>query len=70
MTPEMKEKIKKRRDAVYLAVKQQRGDLYRQAVNIGHLAMIDFGGSDENKRAAEVEAAVMSLVAEAAGIDV
>jgi hypothetical protein len=34
------------------------------------MALIDFGGADEVKRAAGVEIAAMDLVARAAGIDV
>ena len=70
MTPDMKERLEKRRKALYAAVKNNRPDLYERAVQIGHMAMADFGGHDENKRAAVVEGAAMSLVAEAAGIDV
>lgn len=70
MTPDMKERIEKRRKALYLAVKQQRPDLYEGAVQVGHMATVDFGGSDELKRAAAVENAAMSLAAQAAGIDV
>ena len=67
MTPE-REKLERRRAALYAAVKNARPDLYERAVQVVHLALIDFGGVDENKRAALVEAAVMSLVAEAAEI--
>lgn len=67
MTPDMKERLEKRRKALYLAVKQQRPELYEGAVKVGHMAMVDFGGSDEVKRAAAVECAAMSLAAEAAG---
>ena len=70
MTPDMQERIRKRREALYLAVKQQRPDLYRKAVEVAHLSMPEFGGNDPVKRAAGVENAVMSLVAEAAGIEV
>ena len=70
MSPEMKEKFEARRKALYLAVKNQRPDLYEAAVRVGHMALIDFGGSDENKRAATVEIAAMDLAARAAGIDV
>lgn len=70
MTPDMKERIEKRRKALYLAVKQQRPDLYEGAVHVGHMAMVDFGGKDEVKRAAAVENAAMSLAAQAAGIEV
>ena len=58
------------RKALYLAVKQQRPELYRRVVEVAHLSMPEFGGDDPVKRAAGVENAVMSLVAEAAGIDV
>lgn len=59
---ELREKIQRRRAETYLWVKNYRPELYEKAVRIGHMAMIDFGGSDEIKRAAEVEAAVMDLI--------
>jgi hypothetical protein len=65
---QLREKMRKRREALYAAVRAQRPDLYESAVKVGHMAMIDFGGADETKRAAGVEHAVMSLLAEAAGI--
>ena len=70
MTPEMQERIDKRRKALYLAVKQQEPELYRKAVEVAHLAMIDFGGADEVKRAAAVENAIISLIADARGVEV
>ena len=70
MTPELKEKIERRRRALYLAVKHERPDLYEAAVRVGHMALIDFGGANELARSAAVEIAAMDLVARAAGIDV
>lgn len=70
MDPKIKEKIEQRRKAIYLAVKTHRPDLYRRAVEVAHLSMPEFGGNDPVKRAAGVENAVMSLVAEAAEIEV
>lgn len=69
MTPDMKERIEKRREALYLAVKNLRPDLYEGAIRVGHLALISFGGNDETRRAAAVECAAMDLAAAAAGID-
>lgn len=66
---DVQERIRKRREALYLAVKQQHPDLYRRAVEVAHLSMIEFGGHDEIKRAAGVENAVMSLLAEALEIN-
>jgi hypothetical protein len=68
MDEQLKRKLEERRKALYIAVRNQRPDLYRKAVEVGHLALTNFGGTDENKRAAIVEAAVMSLVADAAEI--
>lgn len=68
MTPDMKERIEKRRKALYLAVKQEQPELYRKAVEIAHLAMIEFGGHDEVKRAAAVETAIIGLLADATGV--
>ena len=70
MTPDMLERLERHRKALYLAVKNNRPDLYERVVQVGHLALPDFGGRDDNKRAATVEHSVMALVAEAAGIDV
>ena len=64
----LKDRIERRRQALYLAVKNARPDLYRKAVEVGHLGLSSFI-RDENKRAAEIEAAVMWLIAEAAEID-
>ena len=70
MTPDMKKRIEKRRKALYLSVKNSRPDLYEGAIRAGHLALVDFGGSNETQRAAAVECAAMSLAATAAGIDI
>ena len=68
MDEQMKERLARRQKELYRAVRANRPDLYEKAVQIGHLAMLDFGGHDENKRAATVEHAVMSLVADLEGI--
>ena len=71
MNIEMKRRcLKIRQKAVYAALKNADMGLYRRAVEIAHLAMIDFGGRDKNKRAAAVETAVMSLLVEVLGITV
>jgi hypothetical protein len=66
MTPreQLQAKAEARTKATYRAVRAAEPRLYERAVEIGHLAMISFGGEDENRRAAGVEAAVMSLIAE------
>lgn len=61
----MKAKMEERRKALYAQVRNVAPELYERAVQIGHLAMPEFGGHDVLKRAATVEAAAMSLVAEA-----
>ena len=70
MSPDLKERIERRRKALYAAVKAERPDLYEAAVRVGHMALIDFGGRDENKRAATVEIAAMDLAATAAEITI
>lgn len=70
MSPEMSTRIEERRKAFYLAVKNHSPKLYEAAVRVGHMAMQDFGGTDEVKRAATVEACAMDLIVQAAGIDV
>jgi hypothetical protein len=67
---EFQERMERRRKALYQAVKAERPDLYQRAVEVGHMALADFGGRDEAKRAAAVEAAAMSLAAEAAGLPI
>lgn len=59
----LKERLEARSKAVYRAVRAERPDLYAAAVRIGHLALPAFE-RDENKRAANVEGAVMSLIAD------
>ena len=68
MDEQMRERLVLRQKELYRVVRANRPGLYERAVQIGHLAMVDFGGRDENKRAAGVEHAVMSLVAELEGI--
>ena len=68
MTDEQLRKLEERRKALYAAVRNNAPELYERAVQIGHLALPEFGGHDPNKRAACVEAAAMSLVAEALGL--
>ena len=70
MTPAMEEKIKRHRKALYLTMKQERPDLYELAIRVGHMALSNFGGHDETKRAATVEISAMELAAKAAGIKV
>lgn len=70
MTPQFKEKLERRREQLYAAVKANRPDLYRRAVEVGHMAMEAFGGSNELQRCARVEMSAMELAALAAGIDV
>lgn len=65
---QLKRKLEEHRKALYAAVKQDRPDLYRRCVEVGHLAMPEFGGPDPVRRAASVEAAAMLLVAEALGL--
>lgn len=67
MTPEMKQRIEERRKALYRAVREEEPEAYRKAVEIGHLGLSVFI-ADENKRAAEIECAVMGLIAEIKGI--
>lgn len=64
MTVDVQRLLKQRRKALYVAVGQNRPDLYRRAVDISHLSLIAFGGDDETKRAALVEGSIMSLIAE------
>ena len=68
MNDNFKSTLEKRLKQLYGAVKNQRPDLYDRVVQVAHLATVEFGGADELKRAAFVEAAVMGLVADAAGI--
>lgn len=70
MDANLQRKLEERRKALYLAVKNHSPSLYEAAVRVGHMAMADFGGKDEVKRAATVEACAMDLIARAAGIDV
>ena len=70
MSPNRLELLERRRKAVYDAVRAANPELYWRAVEIGHLALIDFGGNDETRRAATVEASVMSLLATALNIEV
>jgi hypothetical protein len=71
MTPvdQFRAKVEARRKATYRAVKAMEPALYERAVEIGHLALSAFE-RDENKRAANVESAVMDLIAALRGIDV
>ncbi len=64
---QLKAKLEERRKAVYRAVRANEPRLYELAVEIGHLALPAFE-RDENKRAANVEAAVMSMIAELRGL--
>jgi hypothetical protein len=57
--PNLQRRLEERRQALYLAVKQQRPELYRRAVEVAHLSMVEFGGRDEVKRSASVENAIM-----------
>lgn len=66
---DFQERLEKHRKTLYLAVRNNRPDLYRRAVEIGHLAMPEFGGDDPLKRSVVVESAAMSLIAEALGLD-
>jgi phytoene/squalene synthetase len=70
MTPEMKEKIEKRRKELYRAMKAQHPDLYQAAVAVGHMALPIFhpAGTDEQAIAAEVECCAMQLAAKAVGL--
>ena len=70
MTPDMKEKMERRRKAVYNAVRAANPDLYCRAVEVAHMATVEFGGKDETRRAAIVEACIMELLIDAAGIEV
>ena len=68
MSPDMKEKIERGRKALYLAVKNNRPDLYQRAVQIASVAQIN--GNLKLDLAAEIESACMDLAAVAAGITV
>jgi len=57
-------------ELLYIAVRKARPALYDRAIEIGHMAMSEFGGNDELERSARVEKAVMALVARAAKIEV
>jgi len=70
MESNMKEKMERRRKAVYNAVRSANPDLYCRAVEVAHIATIEFGGRDETKRAAIVESCIMELLADATGITV
>ena len=65
MNEQMKEKIERQREARYLAVKNADIDLYRRALEIGHLPIFI---ADREKAACEVEVAVMFLLAEVLGL--
>ena len=60
--------MEERRKALYALVRTNAPELYERAVQVGHMATPEFGGHDPLKRAANVEAAAMSLVAEALGL--
>lgn len=61
MDEQTKRKLEAARDRCYTEVKSKRPDLYRKAVEIGHLAMPEFSGKH---CALNVEYAVMSLIRE------
>ena len=67
---DLQKRIERRRNALYVALKQTHPDMYRRAVEVAHLSLIDFGGRDETKRATAVETAIISLLVEALNIDV
>lgn len=69
MNNSAEERIKKHRELLYRAVKAHSPDLYRRAVEIGHLGLSGFI-ADENRRAAEIEAAVIYLIADIKGVDI
>lgn len=68
MTPseQFRAKVEERRKATYRAVRNADPKLYETAVRIGHMAMPEFE-PDVNRRAANVESAVMNLIAELLG---
>jgi hypothetical protein len=65
---QLERKLKERREQLYATVRNYSPELYERAVQIGHLALPEFGGQNPEKRAATVEAAAMSLIAEAVGL--
>jgi len=65
MNHNTQERMERRRKAVYNALKSAHPGLYRRAVEVAHMALIEFGGRDETKRAAIVEACIMELLLEA-----
>ena len=60
--------MRKHRDRLYREMKAAHPDLYEGAIRVGHLALPGFVLGDETARAAEVEAAAMSLAVQAVGL--
>lgn len=56
-------------DRAYIVVQQSRPDLYRRAVEIGHLGDPAITGPNTRKRCRDIEASVMLLICDVAGLE-